>query len=115
VIGAPRDDEREAVLEGRGPRRVVAPQGDAEDSDALRVDVVTAGQVLVAGGAVLLGLDDRVQPVQPQRAAGAGLVDEQRRDTAPGQLLGEACAGELLLEAVEAVPHDEAGRRGAVR
>ena len=60
-----------------------------------------------------LGVDPGGQPLQPQRLAGAGLVEHQAGDAAGGQLLPVVGGVHVLLGRVQAVDqHDH--RRGAV-
>ena len=109
VVHRGRDGGLDARVDGGGVERHAAPAADAEDADALRVDVRTHRQKIDRGGKVL-GVDVGRGDVARCAAALAGVrrVKGDGQEAACGELL---CiqAGALLLYRAERAAHSHGG------
>ena len=106
----PGDAASEARLERGGARRVVTAEAQRHHPNAARIELATAGEILVGGGGIALGLGDERQVAEAHALAVAGAVDDEASDAARGEV-GDAVAVLQLLGDVEAVEEHHAGRR----
>lgn len=104
---APRDAEREPLLECGGPRRVVAAQRPSGQADPVGTDVFAGLQPVHTRRGPHLGIDPRGQALQAQRLTAAGAVDHQHGDAAGSHLPVDTRADHHLLGGVEPVPRDQ--------
>ena len=114
VVGAPTHTHGETRLESDGARAVITAQRHTFQADALGIDFPLHLRVRLDPVHHLAGPDFAVksghQVVQAQRFAGAGLVDQERRDTTRGQPARQADAVFHLLGGVQAVDLHQQGR-----
>ena len=107
VVGAPTHTHGETRLESDGARAVITAQRHTFKADAFGIDFVLHLRVGLDPVHHLAGPDFAVksgrQVVQAQRFAGAGLVDQERRDTTRGQPARQADAVFHLLGGVQPV------------
>src|SRR5262245_58944048 len=80
-LRAPGDAGGKTRLERSGARRVIAAETDRHHADALGIDLLAAGQILVRRGAILLGLGNQRQIAEAHALAVAWPVDDQAGDT----------------------------------
>src|SRR5262249_58146651 len=78
----PGDAASEARLERGGPRRIVTAEAQRHHTDAARIELAPAGEILVGGGGVALGLGDERQGAEAYALAVAGTVDDKASDAA---------------------------------
>ena len=68
-LRAPGDAAGKAWLERGGARRVIAAEADRHHADALWIDLLAAGEILVGGGGVFFGLGDQRQAAEAHALA----------------------------------------------
>ena len=109
VVHRGRDGGLDARVDGGGVERHAAPAADAEDADALRVDIIAHGQEVDRGGKVL-GVDVGRGDIARRAAALAGVrrVKGDGQKSARGELL-RVQAGALLLHRAERAAHGHGG------
>src|SRR6202035_3028083 len=109
-LRAAGDAAGEALLQRRRARRVIAAQAERHHADALWIEFLAAGEILVDRRGVAFGLGDQRQIAKPHALAVAWPVDDQAADAARGEI-GYAVAVLQLLGDVEAVEeHHGRGR-----
>ncbi len=103
VDRAPRDRTFEALLERGGARRIVTAEGQGDDADSLGVDIRTRLEVVHRRTGRSLRIRTAREPLQAQRGADAGMIDDEKRDPAPPEFLGDGRVDDLLghVETVE--------------
>src|SRR5262245_49631912 len=106
----PGDATGKARLERGGPRRIVTAKAQRHHTNATRIELGPAAEILVGGGGVALGLGDERQVAEAYALAVAGTVDDEASDAARGEV-GDAVAVLQLLGDVESVEKHHAWRR----
>ena len=107
VVGAPYRARRKARFERDGAWREVAAERNAGHAEPRRIDERLGFRPIEPFRGPALGFVRDGQIVQPDRFAGAGLIDAQRGDAALGQRIGQPGEVQQFLGAIEPVAIDD--------
>src|ERR1700733_8032628 len=83
-LRTPGDAACEALFEGRGARRVIAAEAERHHTDALGVELVAPGEIVVDRCRVAFGLRNQRQIAKAHALAVARSVHYQAADAARG-------------------------------